>query len=381
MAALRSSAIRDLLAVASQPDVIGLAGGLPDPNLVPVERIRNAVDAALGVPAALQYTETTGVARLREVVAARESARCRRPVDASQVVVTHGSQQALSLLAQALVDPGATVVIEEPAYTGVLQVLRSSEARIVTVPLDTDGMRVDVLADLLASGERPVLVHTVSTFHNPRGVTLSADRRRALAELAERYGFLVVEDDPYGELYHTTAPPESVAVQSNRVIRLSSASKTLAPALRVGWLVADPKVCTAVELLKQGADLCGSQLTHLVAADLLADESWFAAHLAGLRAEYGSRAGALREAVDRELAGAAVLGRIDGGMFGWLEFVDDTDTDALLSAALAEGVAFVPGSAFAVDGGQRHSARLCFTTNTPDRLRDAVARLAAAHSR
>ncbi|MGW0044503.1 aminotransferase-like domain-containing protein [Rhodococcus sp. NPDC003348] len=379
MSALRSSAIRDLLAVTARPDVIGLAGGLPDPNLVPLDRIRDTTERVLGSPAALQYTETTGLARLREVVAARESARRQGPVDASRVVITHGSQQALSLLAQALLDPGATVVVEEPAYTGALQVLRTAEARIVTVPLDADGMRVDRLAELLAAGERPALVHTVSTFHNPRGVTMSADRRRSLAALAERYDFRIVEDDPYGELYFRDAPPEPVAAHSDRVIRLSSASKTLAPALRVGWMVAEPEICAAVELLKQGADLCGSRLTHQVAADLLADDAWYTAHLAGLRAEYGRRAAALRAAVDRELAGVATLGPIAGGMFGWLEFGDGTDTEALLSAALDHGVAFVPGSAFAVTDGARHSARVCFTTNTPDRLAEGLTRLAAAH--
>lgn len=378
MAAFRSSVIRDLLEVAARPDVVSLAGGLPDPDLVPVQRIRESMDRALASPAALQYTETAGLPALREVLAAHESIRCG-PVDASRVVITHGSQQGLSLLVQVLVDPGATVVVEEPAYTGALQVLRAAGARIVTVPLDEDGMRVDVLADRLAAGERPVLVHTVSTFHNPRGVTLSAARRRDLAALARRYDFRIVEDDPYGALHYADVPPEPLAAHSDRVIRLSSASKTLAPALRVGWLVAEREICAAVELVKQGADLCGSRLAHQVAADLLADDAWFAAHLSGLRAAYGGRAAALRAAVERDLGAVATLGPIAGGMFGWLEFTDGTDTDVLLAAALERGVAVVPGSAFAVESGDRRCARLCFTTNTPDRLAEGVARLAAAH--
>ncbi|WP_345344796.1 PLP-dependent aminotransferase family protein [Rhodococcus olei] len=379
MAALRSSAIRDLLAVTARPDVVSLAGGLPDPDLVPRERIRDVTARVLHSADALQYTETAGLRSLREVVAARESVRLSAPVDAARVVITHGSQQALSLLAQVLLDPGATVVVEEPAYTGALQVLRAAQARILTVPLDADGMRVDRLADLLSAGERPVLVHTVATFHNPRGVTMSAARRRELVGLADRYGFRVVEDDPYGELYHGGPPPEPVAAHFDRVIRLSSVSKTLAPALRVGAMVAMPDVCAAVELVKQGADLCDSRLTQEIAAELLADEPWLDAHLTGLRDEYGRRAAALRSAVARELGGVATLGAIDGGMFGWLEFVDGTDADALLPVALDHGVAFVPGSAFAVEGVDRGAARLCFTTNTSDRLEDAVARLAAAH--
>ncbi|MFD1811887.1 PLP-dependent aminotransferase family protein [Rhodococcus gannanensis] len=381
MAALRSSAIRDLLAVTARPDVIGLAGGLPDPDLVPLDRIRAATVRALESADSLQYTETAGLLALREVIARRESALRPRPVTTAEVAVTHGSQQALSLLAQVLVDPGATVVVEEPAYPGALQVLRATQARIMTVPLDADGMRTDRIADLLAAGERPVLVHTVSTFHNPRGVTMSASRRRELTTLAERFGFLVVEDDPYGELHYAGPPPEPIAAHSDRVIRLSSVSKTLAPALRVGWMVAPREICAAVELAKQGADLCDSRLAQETVTELLADEQWMTGHLQDLRAEYGRRADALRRAVEREFGDCATLSRIGGGMFGWLEFQDGTDTDALLSAALDHSVAFVPGSAFAVDGQDRAGARLCFTTNTPARLDDAVGRLAAAHSR
>ncbi|MGW4480861.1 aminotransferase-like domain-containing protein [Rhodococcus triatomae] len=380
MAALRSSAIRDLLAVTARPEVLSLAGGLPDPGLVPLDRIRVATARALESAESLQYTETAGLLALREVIARRESASRPQPVAAAEVAVTHGSQQALSLIAQVLVDPGATVVVEEPAYPGALQVLRAAQARILTVPLDADGMGTDRLADLLAAGERPVLVHTVSTFHNPRGVTLSAPRRRELAALAERYGFLVVEDDPYGELHYAGLPPEPLAAQSDRVVRLSSVSKTLAPALRVGWMVAPREICAAVELVKQGADLCDSRLAHEIVSELLADELWLDGHLGALRAEYGRRADALRGAVRREFGDRATLSRIGGGMFGWLEFHDGTDTDELLRAALDHAVAFVPGSAFAVDARDRAGARLCFTTNTPARLDEAVARLAAAHA-
>ncbi len=333
---------------------------------------------ALATADALQYTETAGLLALREVIAHRESAYRPSRVDVADVAVTHGSQQGLSLLAQVLVDPGATVVVEEPAYPGALQVLRAAQARIVTVPLDEDGMRVDLLADLLESGERPVFVHTVSTFHNPRGVTLSAPRRQELVALSERFGFHVVEDDPYGELYYTGRPPEPVAALSDRVIRLSSVSKILAPALRVGWMVAPREIRAAVELVKQGADLCDSRLTQQVVAELLADGPWLDDHLTCLRADYGRRADTLGAVVRREFGGAATLSPIGGGMFGWLEFHDGTDTDALLTAALDRGVAFVPGSAFAVGAGD--SARLCFTTNTADRLEEAVARLAAAHA-
>ncbi|WP_342801123.1 PLP-dependent aminotransferase family protein [Nocardia sp. No.11] len=378
LAGLQSSAIRDLLKLTARADIISLAGGLPDAALMPRERIAAAAQAALTDAAALQYTESPGWPALREVIAARESARIGRAVPLGEVFITHGSQQALSLLAEVLLDPGALVIVEDPAYVGALQVFRAAGARIVAVPLDGDGMRVDVLEDLLAAGERPAVVHTVSNFHNPGGVTLAPERRRRLAELAEAHGFWVIEDDPYGELWFDRPAPDPVASYSPQVIRLSSTSKILAPALRVGWMVAPDHVCRAVELLKQGADLCGSALTHQIATDLLTDSDWLAAHVDSVRSAYGSRARALVSAV-RDTFGERVRSTdATGGMFVWVDFTDGTDTTDLLPAALDAGVAYVPGAAFAVSDAYRSSMRLCFTTSDEATLAEAVARLGRA---
>lgn len=375
---LQSSAIRDLLKLTSRPEVIGLAGGLPDAQLMPRDRIALAAESALADRARLQYTESAGWGPLREVLAARESARLGRPVPLEEVFVTHGSQQALSLLAEVLLDPGALVVVEDPAYVGALQVFRAAGARIVSVPLDSEGMRIDALTELLDRGERPAVVHTVSNFHNPRGVTLSPPRRRALAELAERYGFWVIEDDPYGELWFDHPAPEPVASHSPNVIRLSSTSKTLAPTLRTGWMIAPNTVCRAVELLKQGADLCGSALTQQIAADLLADTDWFTAHVDKIRRIYGERAQSLVAALRTRLGTRIISTDATGGMFIWVDFTDDTDTVALLPRAIDHGVAFVPGSAFSVSGAERNSMRLCFTTSDAATLTEAVDRLAGS---
>lgn len=378
MGGLRSSAIRDLLTLTARPDVISLAGGLPDPNFIPRERISQAAAVALGETSSVQYGETSGLRHLREVIAARESVKIGRTLESSDVVVTHGSQQGLSLLAQALLDAGDTVVVEDPAYTGALQVFRTAQASLAAVPVDADGMNTEVLEAKLAGGLRPKVVHTVSNFHNPRGSVLSLERRAHLAKLADAYGFWILEDDPYGELYFDGPPPLPVAALSDRVIRLSSASKVLAPALRVGWLHGDRRVCEAVELIKQGADLCGSSLTQQIAADLFSDTAWFDAHLDKLRASYGNRAKTLVSALEAGFGDSARFSPVRGGMFCWMESLEPVDTASVLDVAVEHGVAFVPGAAFGVDADLSRSARLCFATYPETVLEDAAQKLCDA---
>lgn len=377
---IASSAIRDLLSLTAREDVISLAGGLPATELIPVQRIREAAADVLAESSAVQYGETSGWRALREVVAHRESTLSGRIVDASETVITHGSQQALTLVAQALLDPGAIVVVDEPAYTGALQVFSIAGADIRTIPITDDGMDTDELERTLVAGLRPALVHTVSNFHNPRGVTMSERRRRHLGALADRYGFWILEDDPYGEIWFDTPPPAPIASYSDRVVRLSSASKILAPALRVGWMIAPKPVCDAVELLKQGADLCGSSMTQQMAAHMLADSLWLDGHLAGLRAEYGLRSKVLRGALHDAFGDRTINSPVDGGMFVWTTFTDGTDTTALLPRALDAGVAFVPGRAFADSPEHGSSVRLCFASSAEPVLREAVQRLRSAHA-
>ncbi|ADG77625.1 PLP-dependent aminotransferase family protein [Tsukamurella paurometabola] len=370
--AVRGSAIRDLLAVADRPDVISLAGGLPAPELLPTRRVAEAAERALTAPSVLQYGLTTGAPALRDVVHARESEAIGR--DAGAVVITHGSQQALALLAQALLDPGDTVVVEDPGYTGALQVFAAVRANIEAVPMDAEGMRVDLLRPIVERGGVRV-VHTVSNFHNPGGATLAAERRIELARLADEFGFWIVEDDPYGRLRFRGRAVEPVAAHSDRVIRLSSASKIVAPALRVGWMHGDAEVLALVEKLKQGADLCGSTLTQAIAAEILADGPWSDAHIGRIRSLYGERASALHAALKRAYGDRLALTEPAGGMFLWGEFADGTDTAAALPRAVDAGVAYVPGSAFAVASSHTGALRFCFTTAEPARLREAVERL------
>ena len=366
---VRGSTIRDLLAVTEQPGVLSLAGGLPATDLIPVDRIADAAARMIGQPNALQYTTSRGVSLCRDVVASVEG------VDPHRILLTHGSQQALSLLAQALVDPGDIVVVDDPVYVGALQAFQCVRAEIVALPITSDGTNVGALSRLLERGVRPRIVHTVSNFHNPSGATASTATRNSLADLAETYGFWIVEDDPYGRLSFDGASP--TPIPGERTIRLGSASKTLAPALRVGWLNATPAVVDLVERLKQSADLCGSTLNQLMVADLLSDTTWFDAHIDMIASAYAFRAHALTSALDDELGDSVEYTSPSGGMFCWVR-LPGVDTSELLSVALSYGVAFVPGSAFAVDADLTDSARLSFATLQPDTLREAVRRLRSA---
>lgn len=367
-----SSAIRDLLVVAGRPDVISLAGGLPAAEAFPTTRVAVAVaDLVAADPDVLQYSTTQGFAPLRAWAGARHGAPAER------VVVTSGSQQALSLLASALVEPGDEVALADPGYVGAIQAFRLAGARLLGVPGDAGGMRVDVLADLLAAGRRPALVYVVANFDNPSGATLTAERRQALAGLADRYGFLVVEDDPYGALRFAGPAPAPVATLTDRVVSLGTVSKVVCPGLRVGYLVAPAEVVDAVVLLKQATDLHTSTLAQQVVHRIVTTPGFLAAHLERLRRLYRERGDALAGALDHELGGHLSFARPEGGMFLWAR-LPGSDTTALLAPAIAAGVAYVPGSAFAVStDGCRHrdALRLSFATVPPAQLAEAARRL------
>src|SRR4051812_26291433 len=366
-----SPAIRDLLHVIARPDVISLAGGLPAPETFPTHELATAIERILASdPSAVQYSATEGIAPLREWVANRHG------VDADQVVITHGSQQALDLVARAFLDPGAGVALADPAYVGAVQVLRLGGARLVPVAGDGDGLRVDDLESRLRRGERPTLVYVVANFDNPTGATLSTERRAALAALAEQYGFVIVDDDPYGELRWQGSAPPPLASMTDRVITLGTVSKVVCPGLRVGYLVAPPSVAPALVLVKQALDLHTSTLAQRAVHDLVTTPRFLDQQLVRLRRLYRDRADALCDALHTEFADRVRFGTPEGGMFVWGEFVDDVDTQLLLAAAIARGVAFVPGQAFAVAADHHRALRLSFATNPPAQVAEGVRRLA-----
>jgi 2-aminoadipate transaminase len=381
----RSSMIRDLLHVLEQPHVLSLAGGLPAAEAMPAERLRLALDRALDEqgrygPAALQYGPTEGAHALRELIAATAHEHdTRTTVDG--VITTTGSQQALDLLARVLLDPGDVVVVEHPAYLGSLQVLTAAGARIVEVQSDADGMRTDALEQLLCDGLRPKLCTVVPNFQNPTGSTLSHERRVHLAALADHYGFVVVEDDPYRALRFRGDDVAPVRANSDLAVTLGSSSKVLAPGLRVGWLAGPPELVRHVVRAKQSVDLHTPMLNQLAVADVLRDRSFLTQHVRRLRALYSLRCEALTTALAAVFGEHIEIEAPEGGFFVWAR-LPGTDTAALLPLALDEGVAFVPGAEFTTRTGELGDRmRLSFASLDGEGLAEAATRMAAAYSR
>lgn len=370
-----TSAIRDLLEQAKRPGMISLAGGLPDPTLFPADQLATLAAECIrsDADAVLQYGLTAGRVELREHIVATTPAAAA--ID--EVVVTTGSQQALHLLSLVLLDPGDTVVVGDPDYLGALQAFRGAGASLAAVPIDADGLDTDALASRLADGLRPAFVYVVPHFHNPTGVTLSAPRRAALLDLADRYGFLVVFDDPYRELGVDGAPAEPPP--HSAAVHLRSISKVLAPGLRVGWMIAPTWLATAVEQAKQAADLHTSSLSQTLAHAAIT-AGWFPTHVEGLRAATRAKRDVLLDSITAAFGDRLATTVPTGGMFVWATFTDGTDTTALLPKALDHGVAFVPGAAFGVDADHHASLRLSWATGTPPQLAEAIDRLGAAHA-
>jgi 2-aminoadipate transaminase len=376
-----SSPVRDLLALLDRPEVISFAGGLPAPELFDLEGLRAAFDSVLSTPAGrrhLQYAPTEGDRDLRALVASRMTVRGLR-TSADDLLVTTGSQQALTLIATALLDPGAVVAVEEPTYLAALQCFGLAGARVVPVAADDDGIDPAALADVLVR-ERPTLLYLVPTFANPTGRTLTLERRAAVAELAARHGTWVVEDDPYGELRYRGAPVPALAAQpgaEDRVLHLGSFSKIASPGMRLGWLRAPAGLIRALTVAKQAADLHTSTIDQAAAAAYLGTVD-LDAHVRGLCAAYRERRDAMVGALPEALPAGSTWTDPDGGMFVWARLPGDVDTADLLRTALRHDVAFVPGAPFFAGAPDRATLRLSFTTNTPAQITEGMSRLRAA---
>ncbi|WP_030767242.1 PLP-dependent aminotransferase family protein [Streptomyces sp. NRRL F-2664] len=378
--AVEGSPVREILALTQRPGVISFAGGLPAPELFDADGLHAAYEAAFALSArrALQYSTTEGAPELRAAIAARATAR-GLPTGPEGVLVTSGSQQALTLVAATLIEPGDVVLVENPTYLAALQCFRLAGARVVPVPCDGEGLLPDALADLVAR-ERPKLLYTIPTFQNPTGRTLPAERRAAVARVAARLGLWLVEDDPYGDLRYEGHDVPWLAAHpgaEDRTALLGSFSKIMAPGLRLGWLRAPAALQRAAVVAKQAADLHTSTVDQLAAAHYLATVD-LDAHITAVRAAYRERRDALQAALSSTLPADCEWNRPEGGMFVWARLPQGHDATALLRTAVAHDVAFVPGAPFHTGTPDPRTLRLSFTTHGPKEIAEGVGRLGAA---
>jgi 2-aminoadipate transaminase len=378
---MKSSAMRDLMAITAQPDVISLAGGLPDTSTFPAEDLaalmaRVAADASAR---ALQYGPTEGMDELKACIV-KVMAEEGMNVGEDELLVTTGGQQVIDLVCKTLIDPGDVIVAEGPTYPGAVPTFGAYEADVVQIEMDADGMRVDVLEQTLdqleREGRRPKFIYTVPTFQNPAGVTMALERRRHLVRLAAERELLVLEDNPYGLLRYEGDPlPPLYSLDGGEyVIYLGTFSKILSPGLRLGWTAAPRPVLEKLNLGKQGADLCSSTFGQHFVIEYFARRDWRDL-LATLRVLYKRRRDTMLDALAEHLPREAEWTRPRGGLFIWATLPEYIDTTDLLARALREHVAFVPGRAAYLDGRGGSAMRLNFSGVGEDDLREGVARI------
>ena len=378
---MRSSAMRDLMAVTARPEVISLAGGLPDtsnfpPQTFAAQMTRIAQESAAE---ALQYGPTEGFEETVDCIAQVMAAEGMLP-DPEDVIVTTGGQQAIDLICKTLVDPGDAVICEAPTYPGAVPVFCSYQADTIQIECDEDGMRIEELEAALdrleREGRRPKLVYSVPSFQNPAGVTMSLERRRRLVELAQQRELLVVEDNPYGLLRFggEALPPLYQLDGGDFVIYIGTFSKILSPGIRLGWMVAPPPVMEKVVLGKQASDLCTSTLTQYFVREYFEEGRW-REYIASLVEIYRGRRDAMVEALREHFPAGATWTEPEGGLFIWATLPEYIDTQDLLAKALRADVAFVPGRAAYVDGRGQSSMRLNFSGAGEDEIREGIRRI------
>ena len=373
-----ASEVRALFAVASRPDVISLAGGMPYVEALPTDHVLEVVESVLRERAgvALQYGSGQGTRQLRERLAmlmAEEG-----PVaDPEAIVVTTGAQQALDLVGKILIDPGDTIAVEAPAYVGALSAFSVYEPRFLQIDLDHDGMIVEQLEEALVRGERPKFVYTVPNFHNPAGVTMSRARRAQLVALCREARVPIVEDNPYGLLrFEGEREPTLYSMDPQNVIYLGTVSKVFSPGVRVGWAVAEAGVLSRLVLAKEAADLCGSQFNMLITERYFDGERW-RANLARLVETYRARRDVMLSSLAESFPSDATWTTPAGGFYVWATLPEHVDAPSLLAAAVERKVAYVPGTAFYPDGRGRHQMRLSFCHPTEERIDEGIRRLGA----
>ena len=383
---MMGSAIRELLKFTEDPEVISFAGGLPAPEVFPIKEFKAACLKVLEEqgPQSLQYGTTDGYLPLREMIA-RHTARYGIEVTSDNILITSGSQQALDLLGKIFINPGDRILVESPTYVGALQAWNAYGAEFIPVPYDENGLITDELEDKLRIG--PKFIYVLPNFQNPTGGTLSFERRLKLIELAERYGVPIIEDDPYGQLRFEGEHLPSLNVldsqtrtqnecYSGNVIYLSTFSKTLAPGLRLAWVIAPPEVIHKLVLAKQGADLHTSTFNQIVAYEV-AHGGFLDRHVKYIREVYRERRDVMLETLQEHMPEGVFWTHPQGGLFLWVTLPEHIDTKEMLVDAVQKKVAFVPGESFYPQNGRKNNMRLNFSYAIPEKINEGIAQLGA----
>ncbi len=386
---VETSAIRELFKLLGKPGIISFAGGFPDSAMFDVAGIKEAANAALTEEpgAALQYGATEGYQPLREQLAAFMQTKGVKGLKPEDLIVTTGSQQALDLLGKTMISPGDKVIVEGPTFLATIQCFRLYGAQLISAPIDANGVKTDELEKLIAE-HKPKFVYLIPTFGNPSGALLSLERRKKVLELAVNYQTLVVEDDPYGDLYFGEAPPPSIMALSDSVpgsrallAHCGSMSKVLSPGLRVGWMIAPPELMQRAVMCKQFSDAHTSTFAQATAAQYL-KAGRMPATLANVRKTYGERAQAMGAALKRDLGDAVSFTQPQGGLFFWARLTGAggkiEDANEFAKRAIEKGVAFVPGAPFFAEKPDLATFRLSFATADVGKIEEGVGRLGAA---
>ncbi|MBB1071151.1 MULTISPECIES: aminotransferase-like domain-containing protein [Limosilactobacillus] len=376
-----TDAVGAILQAAADPKIISFAGGLPAPELFPVKEMKATVDKVFEEHGqeAMQYGAAKGVTALREVIQQHVKEKENVDSELDNVLVTTGSEQALDLVGKAFVDPGDTVLVEQPTYLCALDVFRSYGANFASVEMDEDGMKMDALEEALKANPNTKLIYTVPNFQNPTGRTMTEERRKQLAELAEKYDVYVLEDNPYGEIRFAGqhVPAVKSFDKSGHVLYMSTFSKTLAPGFRLGWLVADEDVVNKLTVLKQSADLHTDNLAQFAVAQFFADND-VDAHVKEISDLYGKRKDLMLEGIKKYFPEGVKYTNPEGGMFLWVEVPGVDDTVELFKECLEHDVAFVPGDPFFAGEAQPGAFRLNYSNMKEDQIEVGLKRLGAA---
>lgn len=376
---IKASEIRELLKLTVQPDIISFAGGLPAAELFPLEKIAEvSKDVVLNEgEAALQYSPTEGLKKLREIIISQRLNPINIKAGLDEIAITSGSQQALDFAGKMFINEGDTIIVESPTYLGALNAFLAYDPKYVEIPLESDGMNMDKLEEVLESGLKPKFIYTIPDYQNPSGITMSKEKRKRLISLANKYDVIVLEDSPYAELCfdgELLDPIKSLDTEG-RVIYLGTFSKTFTPGLRIGWVVGNSDIINKFIQIKQGADLQTSSLDQRIAAEYMSRYD-LNDHIKLIIDVYSKRRTVMLNTMKETFHKDITFIESTGGLFTWVTVREDIDTKALMQEALKENIAFVPGASFFASSGHNNYMRLNYSCMPEDKIRIGIERLA-----